>query len=322
MKTSLRSALALSAMSIIACGGEATPEPVTPAAPPAEEEPAQPPHTPAPKAPPLQLQVITGSPEGFLVNSTLVSGEKDAVLIDAQFTLADAKKVVDAINASKKHLTHVYVTHSHPDHYFGFVAIREAFPDAKLVALPQTVEEIEATWEAKVAQWKPIYKDAIPDHPIVPEALKGSSIALEGETLEIAGNQPGDAANNSYVWVASLGALVTGDLVYDGVYPWTAETTPETRQAWSASLDRLNALTPKRVVPGHQKPEQTQDATNIEFTQGYLAAYDQALASSKTAADLQSKVKAQYPDAALDIVLKIGAEASLPPKGSKKKKGS
>jgi hypothetical protein len=76
------------------------------------------------------------------------------------------------------------------------------------------------------------------------------------------------------------------------------------------------------VVPGHQKPELAQDAANIQFTKDYLKAYDEALASAKSATDLQAKVKKLYPDAALDIVLKIGSEASLPPKTSKKKKGT
>jgi glyoxylase-like metal-dependent hydrolase (beta-lactamase superfamily II) len=216
----------------------------------------------------------------------------------------------------------VYVTHFHPDHYFGFVALKTAFPDAKLVALPATVSEIQQSWEGKVKQWQPLYKDAITATPIVPEPLSGDAIELEGQRLEVVGGVQGDASNNSYVWIPSLGALITGDLVYDAVYPWTAETTPESRQGWSASLDKLEALSPKVVVPGHQKPEQQQEASNIQFTKDYLKAYDEALAGSKTATDLQAKIKKLYPDAALDIVLKIGAEASLPPKGKKKKKDS
>lgn len=320
IKTQTFSVIALLALGLAACGGEATPEPATPAS----EQPPAPPAEPVPEPKPAQLslQVLTGSPEGFLVNSALIAGDKDAVLIDAQFTIADAKAVADAIKASKKNLTTVYVTHWHPDHYFGFVAIHEAFPDAKLVALPATVTEIQQTWESKVKQWQALYKDAIPAKPLLPEPLQGESIDLEGQKLEIVGGLQGDDENNSYVWIPSLGALVTGDLVYDQVYPWTAETNPDSRKAWIESLDKLAALEPKVVVPGHQKPELAQDAANIQFTKDYLKAYDEALASSKSATDLQAKVKKQYPDAALDIVLKIGSEASLPPKTSKKKKGS
>jgi len=313
MHTSRFSWFALAVSTLAGCGGSPPPPAETPT-PPAAEEAA------APAAPKLSLEVITASPEGFLVTSTLITGEKEAVLIDAQFTLADAKAVAARVQATGKALTTVYVTHAHPDHYFGFPALKEAFPEAKLVALPATIADIEKTWEAKVKQWKPLYKEAITDQPIVPEPLAGTSIELEGAQLEIVGDLQGDAAGNSYVWIPSLATVVTGDIVYDQVFPWTAETTPETRTAWSATLDKLTALGAKSVVPGHQKPEQKQDPSNLQFTQGYLKAYDTALASSKTPEELQAKVKAQYPDAALDVILKIGSEAALKPSAKTAKK--
>jgi glyoxylase-like metal-dependent hydrolase (beta-lactamase superfamily II) len=329
----LLSALALCALSSSGCGGSSQPPPAAvapatasaPPSAPAADDSAKAATAAAPAAatapaPKLKLQVITASPEGFLVNSTLVSGEKEAVLIDAQFTLADAKKVADAVRATNKTLTTVYVTHAHPDHYFGFVALKEAFPSAKLVALPATVAGIQKTWEDKVKTWKPMYKDAITAKPIIPEPLSGTSIDLEGEKLEIVGDLQGDGPNNSYVWIPSLRTVVTGDIVYDAVFPWTAETTPETRKAWSESLDKLAALNPATVVPGHQKPEKKQEPSDIQFTKEYLKAYDEAVAASKTPAEVQTKIKAEYPDAALDIVLKLGSEAAFKKPGKHAKK--
>jgi glyoxylase-like metal-dependent hydrolase (beta-lactamase superfamily II) len=257
------------------------------------------------------LQVITGSPEGFLVNSTLVTGDNEAVLIDSELTLADGKRVADAVTASKKTLTTVFVTHFHPDHYFGFVAVKEAFPNAKLVALPATVEEIQKTWEAKVKQWKPLFHDAIPAKPVLPEPLTGDSLTVDGVKLEVVGAQQGDSANNCYVWIPSLRAVITGDIVYDDVFPWTAETTPETRKAWAGTLDKLSALNPEVVVPGHQKADHKQAPSSIAFTKAYLAAWDEALAGSKKPAELQAKIKAKYPETALDVVVKIGADAAF-----------
>jgi glyoxylase-like metal-dependent hydrolase (beta-lactamase superfamily II) len=259
----------------------------------------------------LGMEIVTGSPEGFRVNSTILTGEKSALVIDAQFTLADARKLADAVAATKKELTTVYVTHAHPDHYFGFPAIKERFPNAKLVALPATVSEIEKTWAAKVKEWQPKYKDGITSKPVVPEALKEPSLDVDGEKLEIVGGLQGDEANNSYVWIPSLRAAVTGDIVYDGVFPWTAETTPETRKAWVGTIDRLIALKPERIVPGHQKPARKQEPASLDFTREYLGAYDDALAVSKSAEELQGKMKRRYPDTELDTIVKMGAEASF-----------
>ena len=309
------------ALSTFACGGS-EPAPASPPPPAPEPAPvvAVPPApavtlasvTPAPApAPKLKLRVVTGSPEGFLANSTLVTGDKDAVLIDAQFTIADGKRVADAVKESGKNLTLVYVTHSHPDHYFGFVSIKEAFPNAKLVALPATVAEIQKTWEAKVKQWKPLYKETITAKPFLPDAMSSTTLELEGQKLDVTGGVQGDESGNSYVSIPSLHALVTGDIVYDQVFPWTAETTPEQRKTWEGALDHLGTLNASVIVPGHQKPERQQNPDDLAFTKNYLIAFDEAIATSKKPAELQAKMKAKYPDAALDVILKLGAEAAF-----------
>lgn len=261
----------------------------------------------------LQVKVLTASPEGFLVNSTLVSGEKDAVLVDAAFTVADAHRLVAAVLDSHKNLTHIYVTHGHPDHYFGADVLKAAFPKAKLVALPETVAEIQKTAKAKVAQWKPLYGANLTDKPLVPEVLKTRSLTIEGETLELVGPVQGDSEHNTTVWIPSLKTVIAGDVVYAGVHPWTAETRAESRKAWAATLDGLAARSPVAVVPGHQKADLKSDPAAIGFVKAYLADFDAALAGSKTAEELQTKVKAKYADLALDVIVKIGAEAQFAP---------
>jgi len=145
----------------------------------------------------LSVQVMTASEAGFLVDATLISGDKDAILIDSSFTLADAHRLAAAILDAKKNLTTIYVTHWHPDHYFGLTVLKQAFPKAKLVALPVTVAEIKKSWKAKVKQWVPLYGDAIPSQPVLPTTLTGKTLTLEGQTLEIHGGVQGDSPNNS-----------------------------------------------------------------------------------------------------------------------------
>ena len=143
----MKSRFAILSVSWVGFAGCAAPQQPPAATPPAAAASQTAPATPDAAA--LTLKVFTSSPEGFQVNSTLVSGAHDAILIDGQFVLSDAKRLVAEIKATNKHLTTVYVTHFHPDHYFGFGVLKEAFPDAKLVALPETVKEIEKRLKAQ-----------------------------------------------------------------------------------------------------------------------------------------------------------------------------
>src|SRR3569623_9313 len=266
---------------------------------------------------PLETQVFTASPNGFLVDSTLVTGDKDAILIDAQFDRADAHRLVAQILESKKNLTTVFITHSHPDHYFGLEVIHQAFPKAKLVALPATVAEIKKTWQGKVKQWQPMFGELVPSTPVLPTALTGTTLTLDGETLEIHGGVQGDETQCAYVWIPSTKTVIAGDIVYRGVHVWPAETKAPQRQAWQKTLDALAALHPPPVLAGHMDPKRAREASpkgdnspaGIDQPRQYLAAFDAAVASAKTSEEAQAKVKSHYKALQLDVILKIGADA-------------
>ncbi len=259
---------------------------------------------------PLEVSVYTASPAGFLVDSTIISGEHDAILVDAQFDLADAHRLVAQLLESKKNLTTVYITHYHPDHYFGLAVIKQAFPKAKLVALPSALAEIKKTAKPKVAQWSPMYGSLIPSAPVLPTALARPELTLEGQTLEIHGGVTGDDVDNSYVWIPSIKTVVAGDIVFRGVHPWTANTKPEQRKAWIKTLDDLAALHPTTVVAGHKDPKLDNSPAGIEQTRDYLEAFDAAVASSRSSAEVQQKLKAKFPDLQLDVILQLGADAA------------
>ena len=267
----------------------------------------------------LTTTVFTASPGGFLVNSTLVAGEKEAILIDAQFSLADAHRLIAALLESKKTLTTVYVTHAHPDHYFGLAAIKQAFPKARFVTHAAAAAEIQKTWQAKVKQWGPMYGALVPQEPVLPTVLAGKTLTLEGQTLKIRAPSQGDSADNSYVWIPSIKTVIAGDVVYANVHVWTRDTTAAQHRAWIKTLDELAALGPTTVIAGHKDPRAKDDLSAVKATREYLEAFDAAVASSKTAAEVQQKVKARYGGYQLDIILQLGAEAALPPPATAKK---
>jgi len=259
----------------------------------------------------LTTTVYTGTPNGFLVTSTLIAGEKEAILVDAQFTLADAHRLVGQILDSKKTLTTVYVTHGHPDHYFGVEVIKQAFPKVKIVALDKPLAEIKKTAAAKVKQWGPIYGAQVTAKPVIPTAQKAVTLTLEGQTIELRSAQ-GDSADGTYLWIPSTKTVIAGDTVFAGVHPWTAETTPDSRKAWVKTLDEIAALAPTTVIAGHHDGKAKTDLSAVKATKEYLLAFDAAVASSKTADEVQQKMKAKYKDLQLEIILQIGAGAQFP----------
>jgi glyoxylase-like metal-dependent hydrolase (beta-lactamase superfamily II) len=259
----------------------------------------------------LQIRVFTSSPDGYSVNSTLVYGDKDAILIDSQFLLSEAHRLTAMILESKKNLTTVYITHPHPDHYFGLAVIRQAFPNARLVALPATVAGIKAGWGPRYKFWSATHGDNVPADPVIPEELQGNTLMLEGQTLEIVGGLTGDSPkNNSYVWIPSMKAVMAGDIVFSGAHfvvpqPVTNKTQHD---KWLQTLDQIAALHPTIVIAGHQIAGAPTDASSIEFMKQYMQFFEESAASSKSADELRGKMKDRYPNLGLETLLDSGSK--------------
>jgi glyoxylase-like metal-dependent hydrolase (beta-lactamase superfamily II) len=147
--------------------------------------------------------------------------------------------------------------------------------------------------------------------PLVPSPLGGDTIVLEGRTLEVHGGVQGDEPDSSYVWIPSIRTVVAGDIVYQGVHPWTAETNAETRKAWDKTLQDVAALAPLVVVAGHKEPKAPDDLSGVTLTRAYLEAFDEAVTSSKSADEAEKKIKARYPNLALEVIAHFGATAQF-----------
>jgi glyoxylase-like metal-dependent hydrolase (beta-lactamase superfamily II) len=259
----------------------------------------------------LQVEAFTAAPAAFSVTSTLVSGARDALLIDAQFALGEAALIAEAILATGKRLTTIYVSHWHPDHYLGLPALLDAYPEARVVALPETVERIRATAAEKIAQWKPSVGDAIPDEAVIPEPLDGE-LELEGEQLRIALVGQADTEGNSAVYIESADTLVTGDFTYNGTHLWLVETTPAQWQEWVANVDRLEALGARHVIAGHRAAWARDDASAFASTRDYIRDFAALASESSSAAELVEKVQARHGDRELGVVLDLSAAAVFP----------
>ncbi|MBC3917943.1 MBL fold metallo-hydrolase [Undibacterium sp. CY18W] len=261
-------------------------------------------------ATPLQVKVYNADGNSFNVNSTLVYGEKEALVIDAGFTRADALRIAANVLDSGKQLKTILVSQADPDYYFGVEALKEIFPQADVVATPAVLEKLSAKLAGKVAFWGPKMGANAPRTPVLPKALSGNSVTVDGEVVELRGNQ-GVLAHRPYFWIPSIKAIVGNIGVFGNMHVWTADTqTVAERSAWVAQLDEMAALQPKIVVPGHMKSGTTVDISAITYTKGYLLSFEKNAAATKTSAELIDAMKKAYPDAPPGLSLDIGAKVN------------
>ncbi|HHY6941009.1 MBL fold metallo-hydrolase [Yersinia enterocolitica] len=257
----------------------------------------------------LKMKVYNpGEKSIFPVSSEIISGKTEVALIDAQFQRNDAEALVKKIKQSGKKLTTIYISQADPDFYFGLDVITKAFPQAKVIATPQTIEEIKATKEGKMAYWGPILKENAPTQVIVPQELQGKSFTVDGQEISVEGLD-GPSPEKTFVWIPSLKAVVGGVAVSGNIHLWVADTqTPESRQNWLTTLEKIKALKPVTVVPGHYLDNAPQTLESVTFTQNYLTTLNAEIPKSKDSAELITAMKKHYPDLKDESSLELSAK--------------
>jgi glyoxylase-like metal-dependent hydrolase (beta-lactamase superfamily II) len=243
-------------------------------------------------------------------SATLIYGERDAVLADTFFTLDHSAKLADQIAASGKNLTYIYVTHAHGDHFFGINMLKRRFPTVRAVAAASVVDRIDARLAGDMALLRSRFPGQVPDDPGTPERLDGASIELEGHPLIPIEAGYTDSADSTTLHVPSIGLIVAGDVVYNGIHPFLAETNSRTRREWIAALDRLEALEPRAVVAGHKIPDHDDDPRNIAETRQYLRDFIRLDKTTDTPRALFDAMIYLYPDRANPGSLWGGATAA------------
>jgi glyoxylase-like metal-dependent hydrolase (beta-lactamase superfamily II) len=249
---------------------------------------------------------------GFFRAPVLVFGAKEAVLIDGGFTLPDGKTVADAIKATGKTLTTIYISQSDPDYYFSLGPIKAAFPDAKVIAASATVDAIKGSVEKKLAVWGPQLKENGPQtlaDVVIPEAFDEKTLTVDSETIEIVDAE--GLANRRYLFVPSLNAVFGGVLIFNGVHVWTADTnSAELRAAWVTNLEKIAARKPAIVVAGHMTPDALSNLSGVEHTIAYLKAFEEELTKAKDSASLKAAMEARFPGLGMGVALDIGAKVA------------
>ena len=247
------------------------------------------------------------------ISSTLISGERDAVLVDTFITMEQNRSLAEWAAASGKNLSAIYATHGHGDHFFGVNTIHQRFPNARFVASRDAIEvmreQLSPPWLD--AYWKSRFPGQIDPALAIAKALGGGVIQLEDEELVSIPTGHTDTRNTTCLHVPSIGLVVAGDVAYNDVHIHLGESTADSRKEWIAALDMIESLKPRAVVAGHKRPGRPDAPTIVEETRQYIRDFDRIAATSQTAKELYDKMLAIHPDRVNPAVLWSSARAVI-----------
>jgi glyoxylase-like metal-dependent hydrolase (beta-lactamase superfamily II) len=264
--------------------------------------------------PRFSIRVFTSPDDQFWTNSVLLEGEHQVMLVDAQLTKTNAERVLEEIQKTKKPLSIIYITHEHADHFLGLEVFKEAYPGVRIIANSAVVDRINKVYQEKIDKWKNILGAGATSHVVAIEKFDGNFIEFEGSKIELLKDVQGDTDENTMLWIPEQRILIAGDVVFNNMHVYTAETDSTAREKWLNSLQKIRALKPLVVIPGHSKVGAPLDAsTAIDFTENYLLVFEEELKKAKDPDSLINAMKEKFPSADLLLAIERGAKANVKP---------
>src|SRR6266436_9336626 len=209
----------------------------------------------------FSIKVFTSPDDQFWTNSVIIEGVREVMLVDAQLTKTSAEKVLQEIQETKKPLSIIYITHEHADHFLGLEVFKEAYPGVRINGTSAVVDRINVVYQEKIDKWKKILGAGATSHAVAIEKIDGNFIEFESSKIEILKNIQGDADENTMLWISGQGILIAGDVLFNDMHVYTAETDSKARGKWLNSLQRIRELKPSVVIPGHSKVGAPLDAS-------------------------------------------------------------
>ncbi len=265
-----------------------------------------------------QIPVVTGDlPPGASemrwspISSTLISGKRDAVLVDTAITVDQNQKLIDWIAGSGKNLTAIYATHGHGDHFFWVHIIQKAFPGARFVTTKEAIDVMREQASDAVVEsyWKSRFPGQIDSTLVVADELEDGVLELEGEQLVSVSLGHTDTDSTTCLHVPSIALAVCGDALYNDVHLHLGESDAKGRKEWIAALDTIESLKPVAAIAGHKRPGAADTPNNIEATRKYIRDFDRIASKTKTALELYNEMLAIYPERVNPAVLWYSAQA-------------
>jgi glyoxylase-like metal-dependent hydrolase (beta-lactamase superfamily II) len=262
----------------------------------------------------FSVKVFTSPDDQFWANSVIIEGTHEVMLVDAQLTKTNAERVLQEIRETKKPLSIIYITHEHADHFLGLEIFKEAYPGVRIIANSAVTDRINQVYQEKLDKWKKILGSGATSQVVAIEKFDGNFIEFEGSKIELFKDVQGDTDENTMLWIPGQRVLISGDVLFNNMHVYTAETDSKAREKWLNSISKIRELKPSVVIPGHSKVGAPLDATTaVDFTENYLLAFDEELKKAKDPDSFIHTMKERFPSADLLLALERGAKANIKP---------
>lgn len=230
---------------------------------------------------------ISSFANGNIANAThIVESKTRLVLVDGQFLGPYARKFRDYADSLGKPIERLYLSHRHPDHWFG---LGTAFSDTAIYALPETIRFIQEHGEdSRKDHWK--MGNLAPDRIVVPhEPARPGEETIDGVKYVFATVVDTEIDFLLTIRLPEIGVYITQDLIYSGTHLYLTKYM----EHWIRVLEEMLVSDSELFMPGHGLPAgKNEVARNIE----YLSAARQAIGDGLSNDAFKAFMLQRYPE--------------------------